>query len=631
MELLIFIIFQLLMEVLSYQSPTVKVSPDVIRESSSVKISCEVPADVKVNQCYFYINREKKKTKVSSSCELKLTGAEVLRWAAVKSPGSLDINCFYTINKQGNNIPSSYSPPVTVTVLDSLQKPFISVSKDNDSLTISCEIPLPVRADFICSLYTEDDDLLYQRDSQWSQTGKNLCMFYLSHSELLTRSVNSRQLICVYSLKTQPEIQSPHSDTYTFRGLPQVKLRASASVISETDTVELSCENTEDLKMEMCYFNINGRESNSKLSSSCQLSLTGSQISIWSGDQSSSVTITCFYTVMKRQVQKPSAHSDPVTVTVQMSTVVSTGKTTTTKTISTSTTTEQTNTTMKTSLTVMSTSESTTYSTTGHQSMTNLLTSMTMETMSALTSTSTSETTTYSKTVGRQSKTNLLTSMTMETTSALTSTSTSETTTYSKTVGRQSKTNLLTSMTMETTSALTATSISATTTYSKTSLHSTTSLPTSMTKYTMIVVSTGVAVIVTGLICLCWFASKKRRKQNKTRSKKSDVNSQGIGMSCSEPAQIYSLITSVPADSQPISAGLEHPKSYQDSTADPTDTRSAITSINPIYQPSDVLVNKQQKQGNEEENENVYHLYSTIPDKPVHSNADQVYSLLQMN
>ncbi len=53
------------------ESPTVKVSPDVIRESSSVKISCETPADVTVNQCYFYTNREEKNIKVSSSCELK--------------------------------------------------------------------------------------------------------------------------------------------------------------------------------------------------------------------------------------------------------------------------------------------------------------------------------------------------------------------------------------------------------------------------------------------------------------------------------------------------------------------------------------------------------------------------------
>ncbi|KAL1264934.1 hypothetical protein QQF64_002961 [Cirrhinus molitorella] len=205
MELVIFIVFQLLIEVQSYKSPTVKASPDAIRESSSVKFSCEMPADV-----------------------------------------------------------------------------------------------------------------------------------------------NSRQLICVYSLKTEPEIRSPHSDTYTIKGRPQAKLKAFASFILETDTVLLDCENTEDLKMEMCFFYINGRESSSKQSSSCQLSLTGSQISIWSGDQSSSVRIICFYTVMKGQDQKPSAHSDPVTITVQNSKSITNQQTTTT--------------TMKTTLTTMSTAETTTYS-----------------------------------------------------------------------------------------------------------------------------------------------------------------------------------------------------------------------------------------------------------------------------
>ncbi|XP_050958964.1 uncharacterized protein LOC127160358 isoform X4 [Labeo rohita] len=101
---------------------------------------------------------------------------------------------------------------------NSLQKPTISVSKYDDLLMVACEIPLSVRADVNCSLYTEDGDLRYQGDSQWSQSGGNFCMFRLSHSELFTRSVNSRQLICVYSLKTEPEIRSPHSDTYTIRG-----------------------------------------------------------------------------------------------------------------------------------------------------------------------------------------------------------------------------------------------------------------------------------------------------------------------------------------------------------------------------------------------------------------------------
>ncbi|XP_052465355.1 serine-rich adhesin for platelets isoform X1 [Carassius gibelio] len=621
MELFIFIVFQLLTEVQSYKSPTVKVSPDVIRESSSVKISCETPADVRASQCYFTKNREERNIKVSSSCQLELTGAEVLRWAGVKSPESIYINCYYTINERGINKPSSHSPPATVTVLDSLQKPFISVSDNDDQLFISCEIPLSVRVDFICSLYTEDDVLLDHRVSHWSQSGGNLCVFDVSRSELFTQSVNSRQLSCVYSLKTEPEIRSPHSDTYTIsntipitvtitirdtntiRDLPQAKLRASASVILERDTVELSCENTEDLKMEKCYFNINGRESNSKVSSSCQISLTGSQISVWSGGQSSSVRISCFFTVMKGQVQIPSAYSDPVTVTVQVLTSTTTEHMTTT----TATTTSQ---------AVMSTSESTTtYSTTNPQSMTILSASTTEETIIS-TSTTTEHTTT-----------------TTATTTSRAVISTSETTTpYSKT-NPQSMTittkETIISMATSTQSALTAVSTAGPTQRSSQI----------NTLWVIVLVSSGVAVILSGLTGfagLCWFASKKRRKQ----SKKLNEPIQETGTTGPGPAETYSLITYVPATSQPIAVeitskvekdGLKHPESHQDSTADPKDTRSFITSVNPIYQPSDALIDKKRKLRNTEENENVYHLYSTIPDKPVHSNTeDQVYSLLKM-
>ncbi|XP_039529342.1 uncharacterized protein LOC120480356 [Pimephales promelas] len=193
------------------------------------------------------------------------------------------------------------------------------------------------------------------------QSGEHhLCMFYLTHSELFTQSENSRNLSCdYYIINTEPEIRSPRSDTRTIRGLPQAKLTASASVIEETDTVQLSCENTEYLKMKMCVFNINGRESFSKASSSCQLSLTGSQISIWSEGQSSSVRITCFYTVNKSQVLMPSPHSDPVTISIQISTPAA-HVTTTMKTFSTPA--AHVTTTMKTSLPLMSTYE--TYSTT---------------------------------------------------------------------------------------------------------------------------------------------------------------------------------------------------------------------------------------------------------------------------
>ncbi|XP_056324518.1 uncharacterized protein si:ch211-11c3.9 [Danio aesculapii] len=328
MELFVFIVFQLLIEVQSNNAPTVHVSPAVFSESRSVKIRCETPADITVKHCNFTINRKKIKTKVSSPCELNLTGVEVLRWAGGKSPQSVNISCRYTI-KEGRKNNSSYSVPVTVTVLDTLQKPIISVREYEDQLSVTCEIPLSVRADFSCSFYYEDDAILVNRDSQWSSSGeKHLCMFYPNLSGLLKQSVKSRKLSCDYSLKTEPDIRSPHSDTHIIGALPQARLSAPALVLQETDTVELNCENTEELKMEMCVFNINGRDRNSNLNSSCQLSLTASQISDWSEDQSSSVRITCFYTAKKGIENVPSPHSDPVTVTVQTSTSLSFSETT---------------------------------------------------------------------------------------------------------------------------------------------------------------------------------------------------------------------------------------------------------------------------------------------------------------
>ncbi|CAM4731670.1 unnamed protein product [Leuciscus chuanchicus] len=153
MELFIFIAFQLLMEVQSYKAPAVKVSPDVLRESSSVKMICETPADVTVKQCYFYRNSEQKNIKVSPSCELDLTGAEVLRWADVKSPASVDIYCFYLITEHRIDKPSSHSPAATVTVLGLPQLAKLtasaSVIKETDTVQLSYQY-LVRRSEFIC-------------------------------------------------------------------------------------------------------------------------------------------------------------------------------------------------------------------------------------------------------------------------------------------------------------------------------------------------------------------------------------------------------------------------------------------------------------------------------------------------
>ncbi|XP_067243971.1 uncharacterized protein [Chanodichthys erythropterus] len=281
-------------------------------------------------------------------------------------------------------------------------------------------------------------------------------------------------------------------------------LKASPIYVrSESSSVKMICETPAGVAVNQCFFYINSEE-NKKVNRSCALDLTGADVLRWAAVKSpASINITCFY---ERSDNKTSSHSPAATLTVQ-------------------------------ALNVRSTSQTTTYSKTAVSSVHN--------------------------------------------------------------------------------------SAADPKDHQHTPLHRET--------WFIVLVSTGVGVILTGFICLCRFASKKRRKLNKMRSISSDVPSQEIGMS-SGPAETYSLITSVPAASQPISVGLEHPNSHQDNTPDPTAMYSFIMAENSIYQPSEVLVNAQQKEGNTVENENVYHLYCMIPDKPVQSNAaDQVYSLVKMH
>ncbi|XP_073732340.1 uncharacterized protein [Misgurnus anguillicaudatus] len=141
-------------------------------------------------------------------------------------------------------------------------------------------------------------------------------------------------------------------------------------------------------------------------------------------------------------------------------------------------------------------------------------------------------------------------------------------------------------------------------------------------------------IVLTGLICLCGFACKKRSKRQRTAG---DTRASG-------PADIYSLITSVPDTSQPTS--LKQPQSQETKpetyslitlTSQPSDlkqpqshqqtkpeTYSLITST---VQPSDVLDNTRYKKGHTEKDENVYHVYCTVPDKPKAVAKDQTYSL----
>ncbi|XP_039529340.1 mucin-5AC isoform X1 [Pimephales promelas] len=332
---------------------------------------------------------------------------------------------------------------------------------------------------------------------------------------------------------------------------PAVKV--SPEVLTESSSVTIRCETPEGPPVYQCFYIT--EEKGIKQNWKCELELTGDEVLRWADVKSpASVDIYCFYTIKENGIIKPSPHSPAATVTVRVSTTASTEHTSTTASTAHTTTTVSTEHTS----TTASTAHMTTTASTEHTSTTAMTTSLTVR-------------------------------------------STSDTAKYSKAVDL--KTNLPTNTTNKT-----------------------------MYTWLIVLVSTCVGVFLTGFVCLCWFASKKRRKHKKIRLINSDEPSQGIGMvqSCSGPAETYSLITSVPARSQPISVDLEHPESHQNSTPDPTAAYSSITTANSIY--SEVSVNTQQKEDNTEENEIVYHLYCTIPDKPVPSNAgDQVYSLVKMH
>jgi len=102
-------------------------------------MTCETPEDVKVERCNYYLNRDEKNIKESWKCELKLTGDEVLRWADVKSPASVDIYCFYIITENRIDKPSPHSPAATVTVLG---ERFLCCFSGLETVTVLCLVTM---------------------------------------------------------------------------------------------------------------------------------------------------------------------------------------------------------------------------------------------------------------------------------------------------------------------------------------------------------------------------------------------------------------------------------------------------------------------------------------------------------
>ncbi|KAL7837091.1 hypothetical protein SRHO_G00268020 [Serrasalmus rhombeus] len=237
MALFILLSFCLILEVHPQNIPP----PQLVvssTERGSVQLDCKT-SSAGVSPCHFYPEGEDENVKLSPSCQLSLTDADLTRWIrrSYRSPEPVRVICFYTVNISGVTKPSPHSLPATVTVLG--KKPTVSASyfQEHGEFTAMCEIPLSgsVRADFRCSLYT--GHLLFLKgESRKGNSGKWICSFTASKTDLMNhlRSVNSREVSCDYSLISDPSIRSPMSDSYDI--LKWIPVSTQSSITEEKST-----------------------------------------------------------------------------------------------------------------------------------------------------------------------------------------------------------------------------------------------------------------------------------------------------------------------------------------------------------------------------------------------------------
>ncbi|GAA6111880.1 mucin-3A-like [Tachysurus ichikawai] len=220
MELLVLLIFfHLILDINSQYvpQPQLSVSPEVITLRGSVQLHCLVPNHLKVYQCFFYPETQKTNIKLSPSCQLSVTGSELITWTGHRSPGTLRIICYYTVDKSVH-VPSPHSLPAPVTV--TYQKPILSVVYDDqtDDIRLTCEIPESVTADISCNLYTGENPQPYLKVQRYEKkTSRRLfCVFTAQRNDVFNvlQSVKSSEVSCDYSLISDSTVRSLMSDKY---------------------------------------------------------------------------------------------------------------------------------------------------------------------------------------------------------------------------------------------------------------------------------------------------------------------------------------------------------------------------------------------------------------------------------
>ncbi|XP_076013035.1 uncharacterized protein LOC143005494 isoform X3 [Genypterus blacodes] len=294
-------------------APGLTVSPRVITESDSVTLSCQTPSSAPDVQCYFsttgarYISSE-------ASCQQSFTGTELLQKSQQSSPAEVAVMCHYAVHQGTLTSPQSNKSFITV---QGVPAPGLTVSRtvitESDSVTLSCQTPSSA-PDVQCYFSTTGARYISSEAS---------CQQSFTGTELLQRSQQSSPaevaVICHYAVH-QGTLTSPQSNksSITVQGVPAPGLTVSRTVITESDSVTLSCQTPSPARDIQCYF-YTVRMRHIPSEASCQQSFTGTEL-LQRSQQSSParVTVICQYAVQQGSVTSP--WSDISSITVQAST-----------------------------------------------------------------------------------------------------------------------------------------------------------------------------------------------------------------------------------------------------------------------------------------------------------------------
>ncbi|KAM7422629.1 hypothetical protein PAMA_010595 [Pampus argenteus] len=304
---------------MSLLQPELTVTPPVITEHESVTLKCETRTSMFVTECYFFNTLSGKPiSPLSSTCQLTLTGTELLM-TYEKSSAEVKVKCYYTVKTGDLKEFSTFSNTFSVTIQMTLLQPELTVTPpvitEHESVTLNCQTGTSM---FVTECYFFNT-LSGKRVSPVSSS----CQLTLTGTELLMTNEKSSAEVkvkCYYTVKTGDlKDFSPFSDSVTIQMIPlQPELTVTPLVITEHESVTLNCQTRTSMFVTECYFihTLSGKLV-SPLNSSCQLTLTGTELLMTNETSSAEVKVKCYYTVKNGDSKSPSPHSASSSVIIQ--------------------------------------------------------------------------------------------------------------------------------------------------------------------------------------------------------------------------------------------------------------------------------------------------------------------------